>query len=58
MWRFQIYQDRGGQFRWRLKAPNGLVIADSGESYVTRSNAKRAAESVRARIAQALIEDV
>ncbi len=58
MWKFQIYQDRGGQFRWRLKAPNGLTIADSGEGYSTRANAKRAAENVRSRIARAVIEGI
>ena len=58
MWKFEIYQDRQGQFRWRLRAPNGQIIADSGEGYATRSNAKRAAENVRSRIAAAVIEDV
>jgi uncharacterized protein YegP (UPF0339 family) len=58
MWKFEIYRDHQGLFRWRLRAPNGQIIADSGEGYATRSNAKRAAENVRARIASAVIEDV
>jgi uncharacterized protein YegP (UPF0339 family) len=58
MWKFQVYRDRAGEFRWRLVAPNGNIIADSGEGYETRYNAKRAAENVRARIGQAVIEDV
>lgn len=56
-WKFHIYRDRALQYRWRLKAPNGQIIADSGEGYATRSNARRAAENVRSRIGQALIED-
>src|SRR5262249_23176662 len=31
---FEIYKDKSGQFRWRLKANNGKIIADSGEGYV------------------------
>ncbi len=58
MWKFEIYRDNRGEYRWRLRAPNGLVIADSGEGYATRSNAKRAAENVKARIANAPTEDV
>ena len=58
MWKFQIYQDQAGEFRWRLVAPNGKTIADSGEGYYDRSGAKRAAENVRQRIANAVIEDV
>ena len=42
-----IYRDRAGQFRWRFIAPNGHMVADSGEGYVTRSNAVRAARRMR-----------
>ena len=31
--RVEIYQDRRGMWRWRLKAPNNRIIADSGEGY-------------------------
>ena len=58
MWRFQIYQDARREYRWRLVAPNGNVIADSGEGYASRSNAHRAAENVRQRIANAVVEDI
>ena len=30
-------------FRWRLKAANGRIIADSGEGYVKRAEARKAA---------------
>lgn len=58
MWKFQIYRDAASEFRWRLVAPNGRTIADSGEGYDSRSGAKRAAENVRARIGQAVMEDI
>lgn len=34
---FYVYQDASRQWRWRLKAVNGRVIADSGEGYVSRT---------------------
>ena len=30
---FIIYRDSNNQWRWHLKAANGRIIADSGESY-------------------------
>lgn len=57
MWKFGIYQDAAGQFRWRLRAANGRIVGDSGEGYSTRANARRAAESARQAIGGAAIED-
>lgn len=31
--RIQIYSDRQGMFRWRLRARNGKIVAESGEGY-------------------------
>lgn len=45
--KFHIYQDARGEWRWRLKARNGRIVADSGEGYVRQGNAVRAAEMVR-----------
>lgn len=33
----------GPAWFWRLKAPNGKVVADGAEAYTSESNAKRAA---------------
>ncbi len=30
---FQTYQDRAGEWRWRLRAANHQTIATSGEGY-------------------------
>lgn len=51
MWKFEIYQDRALEYRWRLKAANGRIVADGGEGYSTKSNAKQAAERARGSIA-------
>lgn len=44
---FEVYQDSAGQWRWRLVAPNGNIVADSGEGYSSKQGAKRGIESVR-----------
>lgn len=28
-----IYKDKKGEWRWRIKAGNGRIMADSGEGY-------------------------
>lgn len=30
---FEVYQDKAGEWRWRLKAENNKIVADSGEGY-------------------------
>ena len=43
---FEVYVDRAGKYRWRLRAANGEVVAQ-GQSYTTRAAARRATEAVR-----------
>lgn len=38
----EIYQDRKQEWRWRLKARNGRILADSGEGYTRPYGARRA----------------
>lgn len=42
-----IYSDGVGLWRWRITARNGRIVADSGEGYATKSNAKRSAVRLR-----------
>lgn len=51
--KFQVYQDTARNWRWRVTAKNGRKVAASGESFASRSNAVRAAETVRHLIAGA-----
>jgi uncharacterized protein YegP (UPF0339 family) len=37
-----IYEDERGEWRWRVRANNGRIIADSGEGYKTKGNCRRA----------------
>ena len=56
--KFQIYADTTGKYRWRLVASNGQNIASSGESFDSKSNAKRAAENVKENAGKAEIVEV
>ena len=44
--KFEIYNDKAGEFRFRLKATNGQVIAVS-EGYTTLANCENGVESVK-----------
>jgi len=46
--RFELYRDRAGDWRWRLRHDNGNVIADSGQGYSSKRNAERGVRSVKA----------
>lgn len=38
-----IYFDKSNGWRWRLTAANGKIVADSGEAYTQRYDARKAA---------------
>ena len=44
--RLEVFAASDDQYRWRLVAPNGNVLADSGESYPTNALALKAARSL------------
>ena len=44
--KFEVYADKAGEFRFRLKATNGQVIAVS-EGYTTLANCLNGVESVK-----------
>jgi len=55
---FEVYQDRGDEWRWRLVHDNGNVIADGGEGYASRQKCEQGIESVKENAADAAIETV
>lgn len=54
--KFEVYQDPQGQFRFRLKAGNGQVIA-TGEAYTTKKACLNGIESIRKNAPVAAIDD-
>jgi uncharacterized protein YegP (UPF0339 family) len=55
--KFQIYQDRKGEYRWRLRARNGEIIADSNEGYSRKASCKHGIDLVKQQAASATVED-
>lgn len=44
--KFEVYQDKQGKFRFRLKAGNGEIVA-TGEAYETKAAAIKGTEAVK-----------
>jgi uncharacterized protein len=55
--KFEIYKDKSGEFRWRLVAHNGQVIARSEEGYKTMRDAQNGIASVNQAAPDAIIVD-
>lgn len=54
--KFEMYQDKAGEFRFRLKARNGEIIATS-EGYKAKNSCLNGIESVRKNAPEAKIEN-
>jgi uncharacterized protein YegP (UPF0339 family) len=39
----EVFRDRAGKWRWRVRAVNGQITETCGESYASRANARRGA---------------
>ncbi|MEI2733218.1 MAG: YegP family protein [Dermatophilaceae bacterium] len=54
--KFELYKDKAGKFRFRLKASNGQVIA-TGEAYETKKSALNGIDSIRRNAPDASLDD-
>jgi len=45
--KLQIYRDARREWRWRLRASNGRIMADSGEGYRRRASIYEAVGRVK-----------
>ncbi len=52
--KFELYQDKSGQFRFRLKARNGQIVATS-EAYTTKPACENGIQSVRKNAPEATV---
>ena len=55
--KFEVYADRAGKFRFRLKASNGEIIA-VGEAYESKTAAMNGIESIRRHASEASVQDM
>lgn len=55
--KFELFADAAGKFRWRLKAGNGEIIAQS-QAYESKESAKKGIASVQTNAAGAAVVDL
>lgn len=55
--KFEVYVDKAKKYRFRLKAPNGQVIA-VGEAYESKKSCLSGIESIKKNAPGAVVEEV
>jgi uncharacterized protein YegP (UPF0339 family) len=53
--RYEVFEDEAGEFRWRLRAANGEIIAQS-EGYTRKEDAERGLTAAKESSAEADLE--
>lgn len=54
---FELYEDKAEGFRWRLRHDNGEIIAEPGQGYSSKANARNGIQSVKDNSPRAPVED-
>ena len=54
--KFEVYKDAKGEFRFRLKAANGEIVA-TGESYTSKAGVLSGLDAVKRAAAEATVDD-
>ncbi len=57
MAKFQIFTDKAGEYRWRLRANNNEIIADSAEGYKAKSDCEHGVDLVKQLAPTAEVQD-
>ena len=55
---FEIYTDRSGEYRWRLRARNGELMAVSEEGFNTKRSCLRSVQRIKDDAGDANIEEL
>ncbi|MET8700564.1 MULTISPECIES: DUF1508 domain-containing protein [unclassified Kitasatospora] len=55
--KFEVYEDAGGKYRFRLKAGNGEIVA-TGQGYASKDAAHKGVEAVQRAADGASVVDV
>jgi uncharacterized protein YegP (UPF0339 family) len=53
--KFEVYKDKAGKYRFRLKAGNGEIIAIASQGYITKNSCIKGIKSVKKNSPKALI---
>lgn len=57
MYKFEVYKDKAGEFRFRFKASNGETMFSS-EGYKAKASALSAIESIKKNVPGAALSDL
>ncbi len=49
---FEVYPDAKDEYRWRLKAGNGKILATSGQGYKAKADCTRMVERIKADVSK------
>lgn len=55
MWNYELFEDDGGKWRWRLCGPDQQIVMISGEAFRSRGSARRALVRTRNYAGQATL---
>jgi uncharacterized protein YegP (UPF0339 family) len=55
--KYHVYRDKNNHWRWRLKAANGNILADSGEGYVNKADCLAGINAVKGSAAAPVVEE-
>jgi uncharacterized protein YegP (UPF0339 family) len=55
--KFVLYRDAKNEYRWKLAAANGNIVADSGEGYKNKADCLSTLASIKKAVAEAPIEE-
>lgn len=56
--KFELYTDKSGEWRFRLKAGNGEVIALASEGYTSKSGALNGIDTIKRNAADAEVVEI
>jgi uncharacterized protein YegP (UPF0339 family) len=55
---FELFTDKRGEYRWRLRSTNGQIIASSGEGFKQKSGAQNGIDAVKRDSPSAEVKDI
>jgi uncharacterized protein YegP (UPF0339 family) len=55
---FEVYKDKGGSFRFRLKDDDGNLLAISGKGYDSKAECQKIIDEIKSAAAKAKVEDM
>ena len=54
---FELYKDSAGEFRFRLRDSEGVLLASSGKGYKTKADCQKVIETIKRDAAKAKVDD-